>query len=93
VPTSIQQTQLRDDFEIEVSDSLPTKEQLSTIIDYLAAKGVRASAVVDGAASKEDAFKKLSEDAFRRPVVRFLSCRCVKCESMVKQKLTWGIGR
>ncbi|OKL62212.1 hypothetical protein UA08_02883 [Talaromyces atroroseus] len=67
--SSKKQIPLRDDFEIEVTESLPTPDQLSTIIDYLGSKGVRASAVVEGAASKEDALKKLSESGFVRPIV------------------------
>lgn len=62
---------MRDDFEIEVTESLPTPDQLSTIIDYLGSKGVKAGAVVQGAASKDDALKKLSESGFARPIVRF----------------------
>lgn len=61
---------LRDDFEIEVTESLPTPDQLSTIIDYLGSKGVKAGAVVQGAVSKDDALKKLSESGFARPIVR-----------------------
>ncbi|RAO66898.1 uncharacterized protein BHQ10_002910 [Talaromyces amestolkiae] len=60
---------LRDDFEIEVTESLPTPDQLSTIIDYLGSKGVKPGAVVQGAASKDDALKKLSESGFARPIV------------------------
>lgn len=63
---------MRDDFEIEVTESLPTPDQLSTIIDYLGSKGVKAGAVVQGAASKDDALKKLSESGFARPIVRSL---------------------
>ncbi|KAF4956385.1 hypothetical protein F66182_18356, partial [Fusarium sp. NRRL 66182] len=59
---------LRDDFEIEVTESLPTPDQLSTIIDYLGSKGVKAGAVVQGAVSKDDALKKLSESGFARPI-------------------------
>ncbi|EEA22725.1 hypothetical protein TMatcc_001573 [Talaromyces marneffei ATCC 18224] len=60
---------LRDDFEVEITESLPTPDQLSTIIDYLGSKGVKPGAVVQGAASKADALKKLSEIGFARPIV------------------------
>ncbi|EED15358.1 conserved hypothetical protein [Talaromyces stipitatus ATCC 10500] len=67
--SSVADGPLRDDFEIEVTESLPTKDQLSTIIDYLAAKGVKPGAAVQGAVGKEDALRKLSESGFRRPIV------------------------
>ncbi|KUL85468.1 hypothetical protein ZTR_06765 [Talaromyces verruculosus] len=67
--SSVADGPLRDDFEIEVTESLPTPDQLSTIIDYLGSKGVKAGAVVQGAASKDDALKKLSESGFARPIV------------------------
>jgi Protein of unknown function (DUF1687) len=67
--TGKKQIPLRDDFEIEVTESLPTPDQLHTIIDYLGSKGVKASAVVEGAANKEDAVRKLSESGFVRPIV------------------------
>lgn len=70
--SSVADGALRDDFEIEVTESLPTPDQLSTIIDYLGSKGVKAGAVVQGAASKDDALKKLSESGFARPIVRSL---------------------
>lgn len=71
--SSVADIPLRDDFEIEVTESLPTPDQLSTIIDYLGSKGVKAGAVVQGAASKDDALKKLSESGFARPIVRLSS--------------------
>jgi hypothetical protein len=72
--SSVADGPLRDDFEIEVTESLPTPDQLSTIIDYLGSKGVKAGAVVQGAASKDDALKKLSESGFARPIVRLSLC-------------------
>jgi hypothetical protein len=62
----------RGEFQLDVTEAPPTSDQLRNIIDYLAEKGVKPSAVVQGAKDKADALKKLKEDAegaFIRPVV------------------------
>ncbi|QKX59993.1 uncharacterized protein TRUGW13939_07135 [Talaromyces rugulosus] len=62
----------RGEFELEVTEEPPTNDQLSTILDYLQTKGVKPSAVIQGASTKQDALKKLKEvgdQGFIRPVV------------------------
>ena len=81
---------MRDDFEIEVTESLPTPDQLSTIIDYLGSKGVKAGAVVQGAASKDDALKKLSESGFARPIVRSLPRYMINLCSDYSTDIFWS---
>lgn len=84
---------LRDDFEIEVTEDLPTTDQLSTIIDYLGSKGVKPAAVVQGAANKDDALKKLSESGFARPIVCSDLSFLVKislCYKTISSKKKWG---
>ncbi|KAH8705576.1 thioredoxin-like protein [Talaromyces proteolyticus] len=66
------QKELRGEFELDVTEAVPTSDQLNSIIDYLQAKGVNPSAVMEGAKDKADALKKLKEfgdRGFIRPVV------------------------
>ncbi|EXJ86441.1 hypothetical protein A1O3_03392 [Capronia epimyces CBS 606.96] len=59
----------RDPFELEVTETAPTPDQLKSIFGYLGA-GV-AGDLVKGAASQSDALRKVQEngDVFTRPVV------------------------
>lgn len=59
----------RAEFELNVTEDPPTKDQLRTILEYVGAK--KASQLVDGARDELDALKKLGEDgrSFKRPVV------------------------
>lgn len=59
----------RSQFELNVTEDNPTKDQLRTILEYLGAK--KAGRLVEGAENEADALKKLGEDSkrFRRPVV------------------------
>ena len=59
----------RAEFELNVTEDPPTKDQLRTILEYVGAK--KASQLVEGARDEADAMKKLGEDGakFKRPVV------------------------
>jgi len=58
----------RSEFELDVTESAPTSDQLRSILEYLGGKP--ASAVVQGARDEADAMKKLKEnaDSFTRPL-------------------------
>lgn len=60
----------RSDFDLEIVEEAPTKDQLKTIMDYVG--GANYGKFVKGATSESDAIKKFEEsgDAFQRPVVR-----------------------
>jgi arsenate reductase-like glutaredoxin family protein len=59
----------RDTFELDITESPPTKDQLKSIFEYVG--GSKAAQLVKGASSQSDALKKLQEDpdSFLRPVV------------------------
>lgn len=59
----------RDPFELEITESTPTADQLKSILEYVG--GSNISQLVQGASSQSDAMRKLKEnpDAFQRPVV------------------------
>jgi arsenate reductase-like glutaredoxin family protein len=59
----------RDPFELEVTEAAPTQDQLKSIFEYVGAG--KAAELVKGAASQNDALRKVHEDgdAFKRPVV------------------------
>lgn len=59
----------RTQFELNVTEEAPTKDQMRTILEYVGGK--KASQLVDGARDEADALKKLGEDSnkFKRPVV------------------------
>lgn len=59
----------RDPFELDVSEAVPTEDQLRSIFEYVGQSKI--SSVVEGATSVSDAVKKLAQDegAFQRPVV------------------------
>lgn len=60
----------RTEFDLDITEAPPTRDQLRTIFEYTGGKMI--GNFVQGAASQEEAFKKLKEsaDAFQRPVVR-----------------------
>ena len=60
----------REPFELEITESPPTADQLKNIFEYVGGSG-NPSELVAGAASQSDALRKLAEDgnAFQRPVV------------------------
>lgn len=62
------QAVLRDPFELDVTESVPTEDQLRTIFEYVGPNKI--GTVVEGATSISDAVKKLAADegAFKRPV-------------------------
>ena len=64
-----QNKQQRTEFELNVTEDPPTKDQMRTILEY--AGGKKAGQLIQGAADEADALKKLSEDGdkFQRPVV------------------------
>lgn len=59
----------RDPFELDITEDIPTKDQLKCIFDYVG--GSKAAQLVKGASSQSDALKKMQEnpDTFIRPVV------------------------
>lgn len=59
----------RDEFELNITEDLPTEDQLRTILGYVGPSKV--GSVVKGASSESDAIKKFksSTDAFQHPVV------------------------
>lgn len=61
--------QRTDPFELEVTESAPTPDQLKSIFEYLGSGS--AGKLVQGAASESEAIKKVQQDggSFTRPVV------------------------
>lgn len=59
----------REEFELNITEDLPTEDQLRTILGYVGQSKV--GSIVKGASSENDAVKKFkaSTDAFQRPVV------------------------
>ena len=64
----------RTEFELNVTEDPPTKDQMRTILEYVGGK--KASQLIDGARDEADALKKLGEggEKFRRPVVSAVAC-------------------
>ncbi|KAF8864904.1 hypothetical protein BDZ45DRAFT_737031 [Acephala macrosclerotiorum] len=56
----------RPEFELEVTEELPTQDQLKSILEYVGAQ--KASTVIKGAKDEADALKKLTSESFQRPV-------------------------
>lgn len=58
----------REPFELDISESVPTEDQLRSIVEYIGEHKI--SSLVEGATSVTDAAKKLAadENAFKRPV-------------------------
>lgn len=59
----------REPFELEITESAPTPDQLSNILEYLG--NSKVSELVKDASSPSDALRKLKSDpeSFQRPVV------------------------
>ena len=59
----------RTQFELNVTEDAPTKDQLRTILEYVGGK--KASQLIQGARDEADALKRLGKDgeSFQRPVV------------------------
>jgi hypothetical protein len=70
---SAQTSPKRQEFELDVTEELPTPDQLNSILDYVGPQ--KAGTVVAGAKDKEDAIKKMrvNKDSFQRPLVCSLS--------------------
>lgn len=66
-----QSTMQRTEFELNITETPPTSDQLKTILEYVGAW--RAKEVVDGARDVGDAVRKLSQDPskFKAPIVRY----------------------
>ena len=60
---------LKTEFELNITEDLPTHDQLRSILDYVGASG--AGQVVRGAKDEQDALKKWKADqnSFQRPLV------------------------
>lgn len=59
----------REPFELDITESVPTEDQLRSIIEYVGQHKI--GQIVEGATSVTDAAKKLASDegAFKRPLV------------------------
>ncbi|KAJ8126134.1 hypothetical protein O1611_g7505 [Lasiodiplodia mahajangana] len=59
----------RSDFELNITEELPTADQVQTILNYIGKNKV--SSIIRGATSETDALKKFKEniDSFQRPVI------------------------
>lgn len=59
----------REPFELDVTESVPTEDQLRSIIEYVGQQ--KLGQIVEGATSVSDAAKKLAADegAFKRPLI------------------------
>jgi hypothetical protein len=57
----------RQEFELEITEELPTQDQLKSILEYVGAQ--KASTIIKGAKDEADAMKKLSAENFQRPIV------------------------
>ena len=59
----------RDQFELNITEELPTEDQVRTILEYVGKSG--ASSIINGAQNEHDAIKKYrqSTESLSRPVV------------------------
>ncbi|KAL2158399.1 hypothetical protein VTH06DRAFT_4447 [Thermothelomyces fergusii] len=59
----------RPEFKLEITESLPTADQLRTMLDYAGRQ--RVGALVQGASDEQDALRRFKENAetLQRPVV------------------------
>lgn len=66
----------RSEFELEITESPPTPDQLQSILEYVGPNKV--GSIVQGAKDQADALKrlKLSSDSFQRPVVCYRTSIC-----------------
>ena len=84
----------RNDFELNVTEDPPTKEQMRTILEYVGGK--KASQLVEGAKDEADALRKLGEDSnkFRRPLVSSVSQHTLMLYVLTFVKtVDWNNGR
>jgi len=60
----------RQPFELNITEDLPTPDQLKSILEYVGAQ--KAGTIIKGAKDEADAMRKLKENAenFQRPLVR-----------------------
>ncbi|PSR85732.1 thioredoxin-like protein [Coniella lustricola] len=65
---SAQTTPHRDEFELNVTEDLPTTDQLQTILEYVGKNNIPT--VIQGASSETEAMRlfKKSAEAFQRPI-------------------------
>lgn len=81
----------RTNFDLDITESPPTGDQLRTILEY--AGGKKPEMFVTGASSTSDAMTKLKEsaDAFRRPVVSVHACfQALTMALIMKPRLSTG---
>jgi hypothetical protein len=59
----------RQPFELNITEDLPTPDQLKSILEYVGAQ--KAGTIINGAKNTADAMKKLKENSenFQRPIV------------------------
>lgn len=88
----------RSEFELNVSEEPPTKDQMRTILEYVGSK--RASQLIDGARDEADALKMLAENGknFKRPVVSQATPRAalvgdsdVRVDRRLEQWTSWSV--
>lgn len=72
---SHQNKQQRTEFQLNVTEDPPTRDQMRSMLEY--AGGKKASQLIKDATDEADALKKLGEngDNFERPVVSFTKRR------------------
>ena len=83
----------RSDFELNVTEDAPTKDQLRTILEYVGSK--KAGQLIEGARDEADALKKLDENArkFCRPVVSLNIFEWTEYLLSLLQTVDWNNGR
>jgi hypothetical protein len=78
---SAQTAPIREEFELNITEDLPTDDQVKTILEYVGTSGIPK--VINGANTEKDALRKFKEsrENFIRPVV---------CESYVPASAPLG---
>jgi len=71
--------QQRKDFELDVTESTPTGDQMRSILEYVGAQ--RAGELVKGAKGEAEAMRRVldSGESFVRPVVSWSGCLLCCC--------------
>ena len=82
----------RQEFDLEVTEELPTPDQLKSILEYVGAQ--RASTIIKGAKDEADAMKKLNAENLNRPIVCLAWLPLYDgLKLTTEQTVDWGNGR
>lgn len=90
----------RPEFKLEITESLPTSDQLQTILDYVGPD--RTSSIVKGAADAKEALRRFKENGenFQRPVVSIMHGLLIwipvwltRCVFVCSQAVDWNNGK